>query len=155
MAQGLLSMKKVGILVVFGFLFMSLNSCVYSFLKKSDAYQEMNNLQYQKEISEGRTDNSINILDIRTTSEYEKSHIECALNSSLLNKEFKDKIRSFGLDPTKPTYIYCETQHRSHFAARIMIKKLGFTNIIDLDKGMMRWRKDGLPYIDSDSISGN
>ena len=144
-------MKGVRLLIVLVSLTFGLHSCVYSFLKKSDAYKEMNNQQYHSEITEGRVENSINILDIRTTGEYEKSHIEGALNSSLLNKEFKYKIRSFKIDPNKPTYIYCETQHRSHFAARIMIKKLGFTNIIDLDKGMMRWRKDGLPYISADT----
>ena len=136
----------IGSLILVG-----LNSCVYSFLKKSDAYKELNNQIYYEEVKS--VNDSINILDIRTQGEYEKSHINGALNASLLNKEFKEIIQSYQLDHSKPTYIYCETQHRSHFAARIMIKKLGFTNIIDLDKGMMRWRKDSLPYIVPDSIA--
>ncbi len=42
--------------------------------------------------------------------------------------------------------LYCKTNRMSDIAARILIK-LGYTNIWNLDGGMIRWEKAGYPLV--------
>ena len=86
------------------------------------------------------------LIDVRTVSEYQKSHIEGAINISYFGGHFKEKLEVLRLDTSKTVLIYCETQHRSLFVAK-KIYQLGFHNIVDLDKGMINWRKNNSPYI--------
>lgn len=129
------------------FVFISLigTSCSIGRLTKKGVYSEVSGNEYLKYVQ----DSSVQIIDVRTQGEYDKSHIEGAVNFSYLGGSFKKDVRNSGLDPDKTTLIYCETQHRSLFAAK-KLYRLGFKTVVDLDKGMMRWRKHGFPYI-SDS----
>lgn len=131
--------------LIFIFLILFGSSCSIGRLTKKGVYSEVSGSEYFDYIE----DSSVQIIDVRTQGEYDKSHIEGAVNFSYLGGSFKKDVRDSGLDPNKTTLIYCETQHRSLFAAK-KLYRLGFKTIVDLDKGMMRWRKDGLPYI-SDS----
>lgn len=128
------------------FLFVLLTSCSIGRLTKKGVYREIGAKDYFTYV----TDSSVQIIDVRTKSEFEKSHVEGAVNISCLGGGFKSGVKGSGLDPDKTTLIYCETQHRSLFAAK-KLYQLGYKEIIDLDKGMMRWRKDGYPYI-SDTL---
>jgi len=71
------------------------------------------------------------VIDVRFPSEYRKARIEGAVNMSYIGR-FKRKART--LDPQRPTFIYCETAHRSPFATRTL-KRMGFKQIIDLKGG--------------------
>ena len=126
-----------------------LSACSIGRLTKKGVYTEVSGEQYLNIIQ----DSNVQIIDVRTKAEYEKSHILGAVNFSYLGGGFKKAVAESKLDPAKTTLIYCETQHRSLFAAK-KLYRLGYKNIIDLDKGMMRWRKDGLPYI-SDTLSSD
>lgn len=110
-------------------------------MKKEGVYQEMEGSEYLNYV----TDSTVNIIDVRTHGEYEKSRIKGAINISYFGGHFKKKLKGLSFDTSKTTLIYCETQHRSLFVAK-KLKKAGFNKIIDLDKGMLRWRKDGLPF---------
>jgi len=143
-------------LKITSFLFASLfifNSCITSYLKKNEHYKEVKNEEYSREIQNYKDTSTYNIIDIRTKKEYFKAHIEGADNASIMNKDFKEYLKGLNLDPTKPTYIYCETQHRSLFAAKILIEEFGYTNIIDLDRGLGKYRKKGLPYVTNDTLN--
>ena len=72
------------------------------------------------------------IMDIRTPLEYNKGHIEGAINISYIGFSFSNRVRE--LDKNKTIFIYCQTAHRSPFAAK-KLKSLGFTKIIDLKGG--------------------
>lgn len=110
-------------------------------MKKSGTYKELSGKKYLNYVN----DSSVNIIDVRTHAEFAKSHIKNAVNISYFGGHFKKELRALNLDTKKTTLIYCETQHRSLFVAK-KLRKAGFHQIIDLDKGMMRWRKDGLPF---------
>ncbi len=87
------------------------------------------------------------LIDVRTISEYQESHIKGAINISYFGGHFEEKLAVMHLDTSKTVLIYCETQHRSLFVAK-KIYHLGFHKIVDLDKGMMNWRKNDFPYIE-------
>ena len=94
----------------------------------------------------------VQIIDVRTQSEFNKSHIAKAINASYISGNFSEIVASNHLNTSKTVLIYCETQHRSLFAAR-KLHKMGFQKIIDLDKGMMHYRKEGNPYVKADSLN--
>jgi thioredoxin 1 len=77
------------------------------------------------------------IIDVRTADEYTGGHIAYAKNMDQAEDAFDEQIKT--LDKTKPTYIYCLSGGRSKSAAGVMAKA-GFTNIINLDGGIMAWR---------------
>lgn len=134
-------------IALIGFIGLLLCACSIGRLTKKGVYTEVPAEQYLNIIQ----DSNIQIIDVRTKGEYEKSHIAGAINFSYLGGGFKKAVAESELDPEKTTLIYCETQHRSLFAAK-KLYRLGYKNIIDLDKGMLRWRKDGLPF-EADSLS--
>lgn len=82
------------------------------------------------------------IVDVRTPSEYRKGHMKNAINISYLSGEFAKYVDT--LPKSKPVFIYCQTQHRSPFAAKVMRKK-GFSQVIDLTGGFMKWENGNFP----------
>ncbi len=82
------------------------------------------------------------IVDVRTNKEYNKSHIQKAINISYFGGDIKKHIDT--LDKSKPIFIYCQTQHRSPLTAKIM-KRRGFKHVIDLKGGFMKWENENKP----------
>lgn len=80
------------------------------------------------------------LVDIRTPREWEKGMLENAVGINFFD-DFKVHIDS--LDKTRPTFIYCQTGHRSPSAMRKM-KRLGFQEVYNLDGGLRMWRKKGI-----------
>lgn len=117
-------------------------SCGINKLEKKGVYVELPASDYLQYVE----DSTVNIIDVRTEKEYQESHIEGAVNASYFSGNFKDIIDTLHLNASKTTLIYCETQHRSLFAAKVLYKK-GFDNIIDLDRGMRIWRKESFPSV--------
>jgi len=117
------------------------SSCSIKRYTKLGYYQELVGVDYQKYIS----DSIANIIDVRTKKKYKKTHIIGAQNASYTGGDFSETVDSTKMDASLSTLIYCETQHRSLFATKKLIT-LGFKNIVDLDKGMIAWRKNGFPY---------
>lgn len=129
------------IFILFSILLIS--SCGIQKLSKNNVYKEVHAEEFQT-----YTEDTNNILiDVRTNSEYQKSHIKGAINVSYFGGHFKEKVEVMHLDTSKTVLIYCETQHRSLFVAK-KLHKIGFQTIIDLDKGMIKWRKYGFPSIE-------
>lgn len=79
----------------------------------------------------------VQLIDVRTPKEYQKSHLKNAININLFSSDFNDKINK--LDKNKDVYLYCETGGRSKFVAK-RLKKQGFTNIYDLEGGISNWQ---------------
>ena len=84
------------------------------------------------------------IIDVRTAGEYEKGHMDRAINISYLSPSFRKKIKT--LDSSKPVLIYCHSMHRSPLAAK-KLKRVGFPLIIDLKDGFKTWREAGLKVV--------
>ena len=131
---------RVLLFIVFGSV---IASCSIHKLNKLGVYEEQPPAVYLSYVN----DSTVNIIDVRTLAEYDKSHIRGAVNVNFFKSHFRENLRALNLDTSKTTLIYCETQHRSLFVAKKLYKE-GFHNVIDLDRGMMHWRKKGFPYVE-------
>jgi rhodanese-related sulfurtransferase len=78
------------------------------------------------------------LIDVRTGAEYRKGHMAGADNYNFLAFHFGRDVDT--LDRNKVVFLYCQTCHRSPFAARIM-KKKGFKRVYDLKGGYAKWCK--------------
>jgi thioredoxin 1 len=88
-------------------------------------------------------DNAV-LLDVRTPGEFEGGHIENALNIDYNNAEFASKLEV--LDKTKKVFVYCLSGGRSSAAVSLLEQK-GFTDVTELDGGMMAWRNSGMKEV--------
>ena len=84
------------------------------------------------------------LLDVRTSGEFEAGHIENALNIDYNSTDFATKLDS--LDKTKKVFVYCLSGGRSGNAVAVLQEK-GFTEVIELDGGMMAWRNSGMKEV--------
>ncbi len=87
------------------------------------------------------TENST-ILDVRTPGEFEKGHLENAVNIDWNGNDFDLRISE--LDKSKTIFVYCLSGGRSHGAAEKM-RQSGFAKVIEMAGGMMEWRANSLP----------
>lgn len=80
----------------------------------------------------------IQLVDVRTKSEFKNKHIKEALNlplQNLNNIEFK----KYNIDTSMPIYLICASGNRSLMAS-IKLKKMGFSQIYNVSGGMMMWQ---------------
>tara|TARA_B100000809_G_scaffold125132_1_gene123397 strand:+ start:577 stop:969 length:393 start_codon:yes stop_codon:yes gene_type:complete len=84
------------------------------------------------------------VIDIRTSKEFKKGHLENAININFYNKKFNDQLSK--LDKEKTTYVYCHSAGRS---ARSMatFKLLNFKQVYDMDKGYTGWIKENYKVV--------
>ncbi len=78
------------------------------------------------------------LIDVRTPMEYKKGHLDGAINISFLSFKFSKRIEQ--LDTSKTVFLYCQTAHRSPYAAK-KLKKKGFGRIVDLKGGYQMVKK--------------
>lgn len=80
----------------------------------------------------------IQLLDVRTKTEYFSGHIEDAVLADVLdNNQFLETIKT--LDKDRPVYIYCRSGSRSKTAARLLCES-GFNQVFDLKGGYLTWQ---------------
>lgn len=80
----------------------------------------------------------IQVIDVRTSREYNSGHIEKAVNIDFFNRS--TFINAFEtLDKSKAVCLYCHSGNRSKKAAR-MILEMGFREIYDLRGGYSSWK---------------
>ena len=77
------------------------------------------------------------IIDVRTPEEFEKGHLENALNYNWNGINFQNQIS--GLDKSKPVFVYCLSGGKSAAATNKM-RTEGFKEIYELSGGIMKWR---------------
>ncbi len=75
---------------------------------------------------------SIQLLDVRTSREYNNQHFPCALLIPI--DEFRDHL--WQLDPLQKTVVYCAVGLRAYLAARIL-QQHGFKNVSNLTGGFL------------------
>jgi len=69
------------------------------------------------------------IVDVRTDGEYDSSNIKESVHVPL--NELKDKIEQVVSDKDKTVLLHCRSGSRS-FAAKRMLKRLGYTNAYNI-----------------------
>ena len=82
------------------------------------------------------------IVDVRTPDEFSKGHLPNSFNYDWNGSEFEKQIAP--LDKSQPVFVYCLSGGRSASAANKMRSK-GFTQVFEMDGGMMKWRGANLP----------
>lgn len=62
--------------------------------------------------------------------------------------EVEQNISKFPADKNAKVFLYCQSGRMSAIAAETLVK-LGYTNVWNLDGGMIAWEAAGLPVIQS------
>ena len=82
------------------------------------------------------------VLDIRTPQEYADGHIAGSSNLDFYEPDFAASLDT--LDKELPYFVYCRSGNRSSDAIDTM-RDLGFTQVYELDGGIVKWAEAGLP----------
>jgi rhodanese-related sulfurtransferase len=82
------------------------------------------------------------VLDVRSTGEFEGGALPKALNISIGDEAFEAKVTT--LDKARPVLVYCAGGFRSRKAVT-KLKELGFKNIQHIHRGYMSWKPDTQP----------
>jgi len=91
---------------------------------------------------EAITTKNIQVLDVRTATEFNGGHIKHALQANWLDqKEFADRTQH--LDKNLPVYVYCQAGGRSA-SAQAALEAQGY-KVINLEGGMSNWKMNGFP----------
>jgi phage shock protein E len=85
-------------------------------------------------------DPGVTVLDVRTPGEFAAGHLPGAVNIDSSAPDFADAVSEL---PKDSTYlVYCQTANRSGVATDRMLD-LGFTDVYDLQGGIVAWAEDG------------
>jgi len=100
--------------------------------------QTLNAAAYKQAI----TAKNIQVLDVRTATEFNGGHIKHALQANWLDpKEFADRTQH--LDKSLPVYVYCQAGGRSA-SAQVALEAKGY-KVVNLEGGMSNWKMNGFP----------
>ncbi len=88
--------------------------------------------------------NDLVILDVRTPEEFAEGHLDGATMIDFYRDDFAEQLEE--LDPDAPYLLYCRSGNRSGQAADIM-RELGFTDVADIDGGILAWYDLDLPTV--------
>lgn len=105
--------------------------------KKSNSIESLHPKEFAEKI---KTTDHPQILDVRTPDEFESDHIENAKNVNWNSDDFETKAAAF--DKSKPVFVYCLSGGRSKKAAA-KLSELGFTNVYELEGGILNWNEEG------------
>ena len=119
--------------VVYVFLFCFFSGFVFSQTEKKEYVSQMN-----EAFTETLAIDSLQLIDVRTESEYELGYIPGAKNIDVKACDFEKKILK--LNKKFKVAVYCHSGSRSKLAADIFVK-LGFS-VFELDEGIMNWDGD-------------
>jgi rhodanese-related sulfurtransferase len=84
------------------------------------------------------------ILDIRTPDEFAGPRLEGAVNIDFYEPTFASEIAA--LDPDASYVVYCRSGSRSG-QAMDLIRDLGFSDVHEIDGGIVAWAEAGLPVV--------
>jgi thioredoxin len=118
-------------LLLLSFLFISCHG------QPSKAVQTIDAKSFAEKLK--ATDNP-QLIDVRTPEEYQSDKIEKSKNINWNDVSFAAKADK--LDKSKPIFVYCKAGGRSAQAAD-KLAELGFTEIYNLDGGIMKWNASG------------
>ncbi len=82
------------------------------------------------------------LLDIRTPQEVAEGSIVGAVNIDFYEGDFRDRIAA--LDRDASYVVYCRSGNRSGQAMGLF-EELGFTDVTEIDGGIVAWLQAGLP----------
>ncbi len=84
------------------------------------------------------------ILDVRTPEEFAEGHVEGAVLLDFYREDFAEQLAA--LDPDVSYVLYCRSGNRSG-QTRALMSDLGFTDVEDVEGGIVNWQTAGLPVV--------
>ena len=84
------------------------------------------------------------VLDVRTPEEFAAGHLEGAVMIDFQSPSFAADVVALGEET--PVFVYCRSGNRSAQAVAAMTQ-LGFTDLTELDGGIVAWEAAGLPLV--------
>jgi rhodanese-related sulfurtransferase len=87
------------------------------------------------------------LLDVRTKAEFENGHLKNARNvpvEEFARGEYEERLGDIAKDAA--VIVYCRSGRRSGIAQGVLVKD-GFTNIKNVDGGILAWAEAGLPIV--------
>jgi rhodanese-related sulfurtransferase len=84
------------------------------------------------------------VLDVRTPEEFAEGHLADAQLLDFQSPTFAADVAE--LDRDLPIFVYCRSGNRSAQAVATMVD-LGFTNLSELDGGVVAWQAAGSPLV--------
>ena len=86
--------------------------------------------------------NNVQLIDVRTSEEFNAGHIDGAINIDFKNEEvFYQSFQR--LDKKNPVYVYCRSGNRSKKSADKLLE-MGFSKVYDLKGGYIDWNLNEL-----------
>ena len=82
------------------------------------------------------------IIDTRSSAEFKKGHIKDAKNLPLA--DFVNKLGELGQQKERPVLVYCNSGATATKAIRAL-KNAGFTQVNNLEGGILAWQEAKLP----------
>ena len=96
------------------------------------------------EFSEVISQPDVIILDARTPEEFNAGHIANAININLEGSDFSSEVSK--LEKNATVAVYCRSGNRSGVATEQMAE-LGFTDMYDMQGGIVDWEAAGGPVV--------
>ncbi len=84
------------------------------------------------------------VLDVRTPAEFADGHLEGATMLDFYADDFSEQLAE--LDRDVPYLLYCRSGNRSG-QTRALMEDLGFSDVADVDGGILAWADAGLPIV--------
>ena len=97
----------------------------------AQSFTSVNAEEFAREIEKP----GVQLVDVRTASEYSDGHIPNAINIDIYSPDFAKRIAT--LDKEQSIALYCRSGRRSKSAAE-QAAKLGY-KVIELDGGILSW----------------
>ena len=88
----------------------------------------------------------LNLIDVRTPSEFREVHVESARNVPLDALEPAQVMLGRGVPAHRPIYIICRSGGRSRQACEKFIAA-GFSEVVNVEGGTQSWSQAGLPVV--------
>jgi rhodanese-related sulfurtransferase len=98
------------------------------------------------EFSQKITETGVVTLDVRTPGEFAEGHIEGARLIDFQSGNFENEIAA--LDKNASYAVYCRSGNRSGQAVKVM-QDAGFTNVFNMNGGVIDWANAGLPLVNN------
>lgn len=105
-------------------------------------YQSVTAQEAKNLIKNEQNNSNLLILDVRSSHEFEKSHLEKAINIDINSRLFETEIEQ--LDKNATILLYCRSGARSASAMNIMAGQ-GFKSLYNMLGGIAVWHRNGFP----------
>lgn len=123
-------------------IFIVVASFILASCSNAQTKSSVNRLSATAVADQLKKDPNVQLLDVRTPSEFKNGHVPNAINANINNDDFNAQIAA--LDKDKPVLVYCLSGGRSNAAVK-QLQTAGFKNVVEMPGGMMEWRAKNLP----------